>query len=75
MKKYLKELTAFIITTIAALQLNGCEKKAESPEQECKTCMARDNIEGVPVKQEEVCSDDAEQSFKSTYSDYSVSCK
>ena len=66
---------AALITAALITCFNGCKKKTESPEKICKTCMAKDMQEGVTVKTQEVCSDEDEQSFRNTYSDYSISCQ
>ena len=62
---------------IAALILvaTACSKKAEEPKKECKTCIARQGIEGTTIETREVCTDDDEDSFKQEYIEFSVSCE
>lgn len=62
------------VLTIAAsliVTFNACKKDNET----CKTCIARDKLEGAPVDNEQVCSDEAEETFRNTYSDYNVTCE
>ena len=75
MKKHFKQLIAAIIIIIAAFQINGCAKKADAPEEKCRTCIARDNIEGAPVDNEEVCTDEAEDAFRAVNADFNVTCE
>ena len=75
MKKHLKQLIVIIIITIAAFQINGCAKKADKPEEICRTCIARDNLEGAPVDNEQVCSDEAEDTFRAANADFTVTCE
>ena len=75
MKKHFKQLIVIIIITIAAFQINGCAKEADKPEEKCRTCIARDNIEGAPVDNEQVCSDEAEDAFRAANTGFTVTCE
>lgn len=53
----------------------SCAKKTETPAETCRTCIARDNTEGAPVDNEEVCSDEAEQNFRNANEGFAVTCE
>jgi hypothetical protein len=75
MKNTIKlSLLATFIMLVCATVI-ACNKNAEEPEQTCKTCIARDKLEGAPVANERVCSDAKEDNFRNEYSDYMVSCE
>jgi hypothetical protein len=75
MKKHLKQILTTISLTIAAFQINGCAKETDKPVEKCRVCIARDNIEGVPVDNKEVCSDEAEDTFRAANADFTVTCE
>ena len=60
------------VTLITAL---ACKKNTEEPEETCKTCIARDKLEGAPVANERVCSNEAETNFRTAHSDQNVTCE
>ncbi|CAN5388106.1 hypothetical protein BH10BAC2_BH10BAC2_44420 [soil metagenome] len=66
-------VATFVLVTL--LVAPACKKNAEEPEQTCKTCIARDKLEGAPVANERVCTDEAEDSFRNTHSDQNVTCE
>jgi hypothetical protein len=68
-------LAVLTIVVSLILSFSACKKDKEASKQECKTCMAKENVEGAVVQTEQVCSDEAEQTFRNTYSDYNVSCQ
>ena len=70
-----KFLTALAIAALLIVCINACKKDNETPKQECKTCIAKENVEGAAIQSEQVCSDEAEEAFRNTYSDYKVSCQ
>jgi len=66
-------LATFILLVCATVI--ACNKNAEEPEQTCKTCIARDKLEGAPVANERVCSGEAEDHFRAANTDFTVTCE
>jgi hypothetical protein len=64
-----------VFSFVACFNFNSCSKNADEPEQKCRTCIARDKLEGAPVANGEVCTDAAESNFRDEYSNYNVSCE
>lgn len=72
MKNTFKTITVILILFAVSF---ACKKGSEEPIQTCKTCIARDKLEGAPVANEKVCSDEAEDNFKSDHSEHNVTCE
>ena len=74
----MKTKKLLVTLTIAASLIvcfSSCKKDKDTPKQTCKTCVAQEKVEGVIVHSDQVCSDEAEETFRNTYSDYNVSCE
>lgn len=69
-----KTLIAILVLTTLFVA-HACKKNTEEPAQTCKTCIARDKLEGAPVANERVCSDEAEVNFRSKHGDQNVTCE
>lgn len=67
------KITAVILILFAVSF--ACKKSSKEPAQTCKTCIARDKLEGAPVANEQVCSDEAEDNFRSVHSEHNVTCE
>lgn len=74
MKKINSLLTAIIFSAFV-LSFQSCKKEKENTtETECKTCKAFPGG-GNPEVSQQVCSDGAEQTFRSQHSGQEISCK
>ncbi len=72
MKNTFKKITVILIVLAVSF---ACKKGSEEPMPTCKTCIARDKLEGAPVANEQVCSDEAEDNFRSDHSEHNVTCE
>ena len=73
MKKINSFLTAIVFCAFA-ISFQSCEKKKEdTTETECKTCQAFATAD-KPAAFSQVCSDAAEQDFRSQHSGQEISC-
>lgn len=70
MKQLFKLATLLLIATFA-LTINSCKKKTE--DSTCKTCTAF-GVDGQAGK-EEVCSEAAEDAFRTKYAGKEISCR
>ena len=66
-----KSVVAFFLL-IAVIYIPGCQKKT-TEEVACKTCKAF-GVDGL-IKEEEVCTEEAEASFRNTYAGKEISCR
>jgi hypothetical protein len=69
--KHLFRLSALLLSITFAFNSISCKKKTE--ESSCKTCTAF-GIDGQAGK-EEVCSDAAEDAFRTKYAGKEISCR
>jgi hypothetical protein len=75
MKNTIKKTTLVTLVLVVCTAVIACNKNAEEPEQTCKTCIARDKLEGAPVANERVCSGEAENNFRAANTEFSVTCE
>ncbi len=73
--KKIMSYAAGIILSLFIISSPGCSKKKEdTTETECKTCKAFAGGGQLEVSQQ-VCSDGAEQSFRSQHSGQEITCR
>ena len=74
MKNTAKAIITALVVSQSILVSYSCSKKSSAPEGVCLTCIARSLSDNEVVKEEQVCDTAEEENFKSTFSDFSVSC-
>lgn len=67
-----KKLVVAFSLIVAVFYIPGCQKK-NTDEVACKTCKAF-GVDGL-IKEEEVCTEAAEASFRNTYAGKEISCR
>ncbi len=74
MKKIISYVAAIVLTT-SIITLPGCKKETETPQtSDCKTCKALATAT-KPEVSAEVCTAEAEQTFRSQHLEQEISCR
>ncbi|MEO8111080.1 MAG: hypothetical protein ABI594_13640 [Ginsengibacter sp.] len=74
MKKIMSYATGIILSLFIISSQSCSKKKENNSETECKTCKAFPGG-GQPEVSQQVCSDGAEQTFRSQHSGEEISCR